>query len=559
MEAIRVEGVLKELKDYALNLARELKIEDKSHLGILSELRSKLLERLRELRGEFKGSWMEILKLWMYLREAVELLRERGADIPEVRVRFAPSPTGHLHIGGARTALFNWLLARSMGGRFLLRIEDTDLERSRKEYEESILNDLRWLGLEWDGLARQSDNFQKYRDLAYQLLDRGLAYRCFCTKEELQAMREEQRRKGQKIGYTGKCRNLSPEEIQRNLSQGKPFSIRFKVPRDGSKVSFRDGLAGELEMPTDEIEDFVILKSDGTPTYNFAVVVDDHEMGITHVLRGAEHTVNTFKQILLYKAFGWEPPEYWHLSVILDEQKKKLSKRKGSVFVSQFREEGYLPEALFNFLSLLGWSPKDNREKIEPAEIVLIYNLKNLSNSPAVFDYKKLLWLNGQYLQEMPDHELAHLLKPWIEASGWDPEILTEEKWLLLSREHKTRGKTLREIVQMVDYIFTEVQPPEDLIVKFFSKVDLEIWNELLERLEGVDFSSPNPIEEAVKSFVAEKGMKLKPIAQGLRVAVTAKTASCGLFDAMYLVGKERVISRLRRAIEIYSKVSASA
>ena len=545
-----LESELELLRKSILEKAGEISPETSPEEAIRL-LRSSGLEALRKLRENLSGRWMEVLDVtWRALREAIEILKDKGIDVRTPRVRFAPSPTGHLHIGGARTALFNWLFARSLGGDFLLRIEDTDRERSKKEYEESILRDLKWLGLEWDGMKRQSDDFEKYKKLAYELLERGLAYRCFCTKEELERMREEQRRRGVKIGYDGRCRNLSQEEIEKRLKEGKPFSIRFKVPRDGRVISFTDGLAGKLEMKVDEIEDFVILKSDGTPTYNFAVVVDDHQMGITHVLRGAEHTVNTFKQILIYEAFGWEIPQYLHLSIILDEQRKKLSKRKGSVFVSQFREEGYLPETLFNFLALLGWSSKDNREKIEPAEITLLFNPKNLSNSPAVFDYKKLLWLNGQYLQEMSDEELLSRLKPWMEERGWDLNILSREAQLILAREHKTRGKTLSEILDLVDYIFQEVTPPEEELMKLMSKVPLQIWEEVLQRLEGLEFSSPEEIEETIKSFVSEKGLKLRHVAQGIRIAITGKRASCGLFHAMYLVGKDRTLSRVRRALE---------
>ncbi len=527
----------------ASSLLEKLKTEFSENLADLD--RDEVLRKLVEYSVDCKAlseDWQ--MRVLVFKQVLAEL------NLSPVRTRFAPSPTGYLHIGGARTALFNWLFARHYGGEFILRIEDTDLQRSKPEYETSILSDLEWLGLHWDELHKQSQRFEIYREFAQKLLDSGHAYRCFCTKEELEEMRRRQAEEGKKIGYDRRCRYLTEEQVQEKLRQGLPYSIRFKVPM-GLQLEFEDGIAGRLTLSSDELEDFVILKSDGTPTYNFAVVIDDNMMNITHVLRGQEHTINTFKQLLIYKAFGWKPPKFYHLSIILDEQRKKLSKRKGSVFVRQFRDEGYLPEALFNFLALLGWSPKDNREIISKSDLINQFSERGFSNSPAVFDYRKLLWMNSQYLQNLTEDELITKLEPYLEARGYNLALITPQQLRTLAGEYRTRAKTLAQLAGEVDYVFLEPAPDPQLLAKYMSKLKpLELWEEVLETLENTSFDSPESIKASVESFLERYQLKLKNVAQGLRVAVTGKTQSCGIFHTLFIVGKERTVKRLRTALE---------
>jgi glutamyl-tRNA synthetase len=342
-------------------------------------------------------------------------------------VRFAPSPTGLLHVGNARTALFNWMFARSMGGTFILRIEDTDFERSTRESERGILNDLRWMGLDWSegveaggdyGPYRQSERLHIYRAHAVELMSRGQAYRCFCTAEQLEADRKDALAAGRPPMYVGRCRDLAPADARRRAESGEPAVIRFRVPQDRT-VQFTDIVRGEVTFGTDVIGDPVLVRSDGIPAYNYAVVVDDALMAITHVIRGEDHISNTPRQLLLYEAFGWTPPAFAHVSLVLGPDHAPLSKRHGATSVQEFRERGYLPEALTNYLALLGWSPGDGQELMPLTELATRFRLEDVGHSAGVFDVEKLAWVNRHYLKTIDATRVAGLAVPLLQKAGW--------------------------------------------------------------------------------------------------------------------------------------------
>lgn len=344
-----------------------------------------------------------------------------------LRVRFAPSPTGHLHVGNARTALFNWLLARGKGGTYVLRIEDTDTERSTRESETSILEDLRWLGLDWDegpdaggafGPYRQSERFDLYRQVTEQLLAEGRAYRCFCTPEQLEAERQAALASGQPPKYSGRCRNVTPAEAESRVAAGEAAAIRFKVP-ESRDVTFHDLVRGDVTFSTDVIGDPVIVRSDGRPAYNFAVVIDDVRMQISHVIRGEDHISNTPRQVLIYEAIGAVPPVFAHLSLVLGPDHAPLSKRHGATSVAEFRERGYLPEALVNYLALLGWSPGENEEILPMAQMAPRFDLSAVSHSAAVFDTAKLAWMNRHYMKEAAPARIAREALPYLRRAGY--------------------------------------------------------------------------------------------------------------------------------------------
>lgn len=339
----------------------------------------------------------------------------------DVRVRFAPSPTGHLHVGGARTALFNWLFARKTGGKFILRIEDTDQARSTLESEQIVKDDLKWLGMDWDegpeiggdcGPYRQSERREIYREHAYRLLDSGHAYRCFCTDAELEAKREQAEAEKRSPHYDGTCRNLSETEVKEKLEAGIPHTLRFRVPDKSYTV--HDTVRGSVTWEAGTLGDFIILRSDGMPVYNFCVVVDDHLMKMTHVIRAEEHLPNTLRQLMLYEALGWDAPAFAHASLILGQDKSKLSKRHGATSVNQFQEQGYLPEAMVNYLALLGWNEGNDREEYTVPELIDAFSLERIVKSPAVFDMDKLNWLNGMHLRSLDDDALLAAGKPFI-------------------------------------------------------------------------------------------------------------------------------------------------
>ncbi len=466
-----------------------------------------------------------------------------------VKTRFAPSPTGYLHLGNARTVIFSYLFARHHGGRFILRIEDTDRERSRKEYEEMLLKDLEWLGIEWDEFYRQSERFHIYREYVEKLLESGHAYPCFCTPEELEREREEAQRKGIAYRYSGKCRALSREEAEAFKREGKPFTVRFRVP-DGETVVFEDLIKGHIAINVDDFGDFVIVRSDGSPTYNFVVVIDDALMGVTHVVRGEDHIPNTPKQILIYRALGFEVPKFAHLPVILGEDRSKLSKRHGAVSVKNYREEGFLPEALFNYLCLLGWSPPNSdREIFSKEELIELFDLKDVNSAPAVFNREKLRWMNGVYIREVVS--LDRLLRealPFLKEAGYD---VSDEAYVRKVLE-RTRDAydTLREMVEKLRPFFVDVDIPPHLWSRLEEMRSLEILSAFSEKLKDRDLNTPEDVKALAKEVQRELGVKPKEVWHSLRIALTGSLEGIGIDVLLSTLPKERVLSRIRKVLD---------
>ena len=459
-----------------------------------------------------------------------------------VRVRFAPSPTGHLHIGGARTALFNWLFARHHNGKFILRIEDTDRSRSTEEYIESIIEAMKWLGLEWDeGPFRQTDRMETYRTYAYKLLEEGKAYRCYCTPEELEERRQKAMKEGKPPRYDRRCR-----EIKETLD--KPFAIRFKMPLEGETV-VKDLVKGTVTFKNIEIEDLVILRSDGTPTYNFCVVVDDFEMKITNVIRGEDHLNNTPKQIHIYQALGINPPEFAHIPMILGTDRARLSKRHGATSVLAYRDEGYLPEALVNFLARLGWSYGD-QEIFTREELIKYFNLEQVGKANAVFNAEKLLWLNSEYIKLTPEERLFELVKPFLVNEGYLKENV-DIKWACRAiKSLKERCRTLKELAHamryyLLDYVDIEPKAKE----KYINPETIPIIKEITEKLAQLNDFTQDKIEKIFMDIVNERGLKLGQVAQPIRVVITGSTVSPGIYEVLEIVGKEKTLKRLRRII----------
>ncbi len=469
-----------------------------------------------------------------------------------VRVRFAPSPTGYLHVGGARTALFNWLFARKEKGTFILRIEDTDVARSSDEMVQGILDALMWLGLEWDeGPYYQSQRLEIYRDHAHRLLQEGKAYPCFCSPELLEQERKQSQAEGKPYRYDRRCLKLSAEEKESKLKAGEPFAIRFLIPENRGAIHFHDIVQGSLSFQADEIEDFVLLRSDGHPTYQLAVVVDDHDMGVTHVIRGADHISNTPKQILLYEAFGWPIPSFAHVPLILGPDKKRLSKRHGAVSVLQYREDGFLPEALLNHLILLGWYPPDGKEILTVDEMLARFQLEDINKANPVFDIKKLDWLNHEYLAHMDAHKIFTYLKPFLDEAG----VLSRAESNL---EHtlrcidllKTRMHRLTDFVRLGEAFFTDAYHFEMKAVKKRWKYeDVPTWlQELSIRFEKISEFTLESIEHTVRSYAEEKGIKPAHVIHAIRIALTGRSVGPGLFELMEVLGKNKVVERLSRA-----------
>lgn len=478
----------------------------------------------------------------------------------KVRVRYAPSPTGHLHIGGARTALFNYLFAKHYNGSFVVRIEDTDIERNVEGGEASQLDNLRWLGIIPDETVdiggpyapyRQTERLEIYKKHAEELLERGLAYKCFCTPEELEASREAQRAKGIAAPvYDGKCRHLTKEEIAEKEAQGIPYTIRFKVPENVT-YKFNDIVRGEVTFESKDIGDWVIMKANGIPTYNFAVVIDDHYMDITHVFRGEEHLSNTPKQMMIFDAFGWEYPEFGHLTIIVNENHKKLSKRDESIiqFVSQYKELGYLPEAMFNFFALLGWSPEGEEEIFTKEELIKIFDEKRLSKSPSMFDRNKLTWMNNQYIKKLSLDEVVNLALPHLQKAGLLPEELSEEqkewaqKLIGLYQNQMSYGAEIVELSSLFfkDEIEYEEEAQEVLAWEHIKEV-ISSFKQQLESSETFDAAS---IKAAMKAVQKETGHKGKNLFMPIRVVTTGQTHGPDLANTIELIGKEKVFDRL--------------
>ena len=473
------------------------------------------------------------------------------------RVRFAPSPTGYLHVGGARTALFNWLYARRHGGTFILRIEDTDVERSSADMVSGILSSMTWLGLTWDegpGVGGphapyfQSERLDKYRAAAARLVTSGHAYYCYCTPDDLAAKRDAAQAAGSAWSYDRACRALSPDEIARREAVGQPRAIRFFVP--AGVTTFTDLVRGHIEFAREHIEDFVILRSDSYPTYHLSVVVDDAEMEVTQVVRGDDHISNTPKQVLLYEALGAPVPEFAHVPLILGPDKKRLSKRHGATSVGEYETQDYLPEAMINFLALLGWSPGGNQEVFSRDELIERFTLDGISGGNAVFNAEKLDWFNQQHIMRLPAAEILRRLRPTIERAGlWRDSFLTEEQdWIARVVELlKPRAKKLHEIVPaLAPFVSDEVVYDEVAVAKHLRgdgvAGHLAAWRDVVRALPSLE---PAATEAALRALATGRGIKPGVLIHATRVAVVGQAVSPGLFEVLELVGKEKALARL--------------
>ncbi|MGD1983845.1 MAG: glutamate--tRNA ligase [Chromatiaceae bacterium] len=458
-----------------------------------------------------------------------------------LKTRFAPSPTGFLHVGGARTALFSWLYARKHGGKFVLRIEDTDLERSSQESVNAILEGMTWLGLEYDeGPFYQTHRFERYNEVVGRLLDKGLAYRCDCSKERLENLREQQMAAKQKPRYDGHCRD-------RQVSPDAPHVIRFRNPIDGAVV-FDDLIRGEVSVNNEELDDLVIRRSDGSPTYNLSVVVDDHDMGITHVIRGDDHINNTPRQINMLRALGWEVPHYGHVPMILGSDGARLSKRHGAVGVMQYLRDGYLPEALLNYLVRLGWSHGD-QEMFSIDEMIQLFDLDGINRAPATFDNDKLRWLNQQYLKHADPGRIAHLLASHLGDLGIDPS--SGPDLVAVVEAQRERASTLIELAEISVFYFRDFEQFDEKAAKKAFKAGAdEALDTARVRLAAVDDWQRETLHAAVAATVESLGVGFGKVAMPLRVAVTGGAPSPDLDLTLYLVGRDATIRRIDRAIQ---------
>ncbi|MFQ9922660.1 MAG: glutamate--tRNA ligase [Beduini sp.] len=476
----------------------------------------------------------------------------------KVRVRYAPSPTGHLHIGGARTALFNYLFAKHHNGDFVFRIEDTDIERNIEGGEASQLDNLEWLGIIPDESPvnpnpkyapyRQMERLDIYKERTQWLLDHGYAYKCFCTPEELEAEHELQTAAGLAPKYNRKCCDLTPEEIASKEAAGLPYTIRVKVP-DNEVYEFEDMIRGHVSFESKDIGDWVLVKANGIPTYNYAVVIDDHSMDITHVFRGEEHLSNTPKQLMIYKMFGWDAPIFGHMTLIVNENRKKLSKRDETImqFVSQYKEEGYLPDAMFNFMALLGWSPEGEQEIFTHDELIKVFDEHRLSKSPSMFDKSKLIWVNNRYIKERPLEEVVELCKPFL-AEKYDLSNKSEEWITNLIAVYHDQLSYGKEICDLVDLFFEDELHLDEEATEFMKDETilntLKVFKEKLEEL--TEFTKDN-IQACIKATQKEAKAKGKMLYMPIRIATTGIMHGPDLASSIMLIGKDTTIERLSK------------
>ena len=463
-----------------------------------------------------------------------------------IRVRFAPSPTGFLHVGGARTAIFNWLFARNKKGKFLLRIEDTDPERSKSELSAQILRSMEWLGMTSDEpIVYQALNIEPHRQAAMELLEKGKAYYAFETAAELDEQRKISQRNKVPFKYNRASLDLPPETVKQYLSEGKPFAIRFKVPE--GTTEFDDIVHGKTTFNNSEIDDFVILRSDGSPIYQMAVVVDDHDMKISHVIRGDDHLSNTPKQILLYEAFGWEVPVFAHLPMILDEEKKKLSKRRNPVSVEEYKDKGYLSDALFNFLTLLGFAPENNLEIVSKDELVNIFTFERVNKSSAVFDMKKLNWINSEYIKSADETEAVKLIMDKISKDENLKDILVNPEYVRnVYNLMKERVYTINDFTEFGKYFFTDpVTYDEKGLAKHWNEAIKPVFENYVKELESTEDWESAILEEKLRNFAEANGIKAAQLIHILRLSVTGITVSPGIFEVLELIGKKTVLNRL--------------
>jgi nondiscriminating glutamyl-tRNA synthetase len=479
----------------------------------------------------------------------------------EVRVRFAPSPTGPFHIGGARSALFNYLAAKHTGGKFVVRIEDTDQKRSTRESEENIKDALKWLGINWDegidiggpdGPYRQMERLDIYKKYTEKLLAEGKAYYCFCTTEELEAEKEEQLKKGETPVYSGKCRNLPKETVQQYLKEGRPYVIRVATPKD-QIIAIDDLVRGHVEFDSNIVGDFVIVKSDGIPVYNYCVVMDDALMHITHVIRAEEHLSNTPRQIVLYHALGFPVPKFAHVSLILGKDKKKMSKRHGATSVQQYKDMGYLPAAIVNFLALLGWTPDSDQEIFSQEELIQQFSLDRVAKNPAVFDIEKLNWINFHYMKELDENQLLAVCLPHLQKAGYASEQPSEQEmqWLKAMcqdmREHVQYGA---QIVDAAKIFFTDDFKPENeetaaVLQEETASAVLKMFSDELAGLDQVTADTVQPLFKKI-----QKGLKVKGkfVYMPIRVALTGVMHGPELNVIVALMGRDKVQKRLAQS-----------
>jgi glutamyl-tRNA synthetase len=481
-----------------------------------------------------------------------------------LRVRVAPSPTGLLHVGVTRTAIFNWLLARHCGGKFVLRIEDTDQARCRPEYLDNTIEALQWLGLRWDegpvvggdyGPYIQSQRLGLYRQHAQALVAGGHAYYCYCSPQRLADLRLRQQQRGEPAAYDGLCRCLTPQQRAEKEAAGAVATIRFAIP-DRGETTFDDLVRGRIAFDNATIDDFIILKSDGFPTYHLASVVDDHQMRITHVLRADEWVPSTPRHLLLYQAFGWQPPAFAHLPMVLGPDRAKLSKRHGATALTAYRDQGYLPEALLNFLALLGWSPGDDRELMSRDELIQAFSIEGIGVAPSIFDITKLQWMNGEYIRACTPQRFAELSVPYLVAAGLVPADQSGQQREYARRVAalaQERVKALSELPSLTEFFFRDDIDYEQAAVNRWLTREYvpQAFEALAIRLERQPAFDVQTIEQVVRELAAQRELKAAALIHPIRVALTGRTTGPGLFETMHVLGRERVAARLRRARDI--------
>jgi glutamyl-tRNA synthetase len=470
----------------------------------------------------------------------------------DIRVRIAPSPSGFLHVGTARTAIINWLYARSRGGKFILRIEDTDAERSSDEMVKAIIDSLTWLKLDWDeGPIFQSQRMDLYTKYIDKLLASGNAYRCFCTPEELAAKREEAKRSKADYKYDRTCLRLTPEEIKNKLDANTPYVVRVKIP-DTEETAYEDMVYGRMAKKNKDLEDFVVCRNDGRPLYNFVVVVDDHEMGITDIIRGNDHQTNTFKQIILYNALDLPAPRFGHLPLILDERKKKVSKRDEAANASDYGKQGFLPEAVVNYLAMLGWSPKDDREIFDIPDLIAAFDISGVGKANAVFDYVKMRHFNAEHIRLKSNHELATMVAPLLAKANIYTKYGLETRWQYLMDVIgllKERATTLDDFVERGEFFF---QPPRSYdpkgMKKSFTPENADRLEMLADEFEKIEVFRHDALETALKALAEKLDIKTGQLIHPTRLAVTGTTAGPGLYELLDVLGRDESVKRMRAA-----------
>ena len=479
----------------------------------------------------------------------------------KMKVRFAPSPTGPFHIGGARSALFNWLLARREGGTFLLRIEDTDLVRSTRESEENIKAALKWLGMDWDegidvggdnGPYRQTERLDIYKEVTDRLIAEGKAYYCYCTEEELEAERQAQLARGETPRYNGHCRHLTEEQRAAYEAEGRKPTVRLRVPLNET-VAFDDMVRGHVSFESNGIGDFVIVKSDGIPVYNYAVVIDDHTMEVTHVIRAEEHLSNTPRQIVIYNALGWDVPTFGHISLIMGKDGKKMSKRHGATSVEQYKNLGYLPEAINNFLALMGWAPEGEQELFTTEELIQNFSMDRVAKNPAVFDIDKLNWINFNYMKKLTDEELYALCLPSLQEAGYasaQPDEAEKARLTMLCvclKDHISYGAQIKEEAAMffTDSISIDEEHRDDIKAVLAEESCPTVLAAFSDKLKAMDEVTPEQVKAAIKAIMKETKLKGKFVFMPIRVAITGQMHGPDLNYIVPLLGRDTVLARL--------------